>query len=319
MGAHDKPCILVSACLLGDPVRYDGGHKLDPAVAALAPWAELVAVCPEAEAGLGVPREAMDLVGDPAGPRAMTAGTGRDRTKELAAVFRGQAADLAALEPDAAILKARSPSCAVESARVYPQRPRQGDPAPGRGMFAAELARRAPLLPLAEETDLHRPEPRAHLFRRVFTLRRWRAARTVAPDPEALRAFHERERLGLLGRHPSLCRRLEEIAASACTGAATEAWTRYEALLREALGHAPTRGTHATALQHAASTLAEHLGRSDREDLGGSIDAYRNGEKTLTEVLAFTRSLALIAGRADLANNPYLAPHPLEREEPGAA
>ncbi|NOY44448.1 MAG: DUF523 and DUF1722 domain-containing protein, partial [Deltaproteobacteria bacterium] len=249
MEAHHKLRVLVSACLLGEPVRYDGGHKLDPAVAGLEPWAELVGVCPETEAELGVPREAMDLVGDPAGPRAVTVETGRDRTKELVAVFRRRAAELAGRGLDAAILKARSPSCAVASGRVYPERPRHDTPVPGRGLFAAELARRAPLLPLAEETDLHRPERRAHLFRRVFALRRWRAARTAAPDPKALRKFHERERLGLLSHDPHRCRGLERLAASAADRSAEEAWSRYEALLLETLARPPTRRTHAVALR----------------------------------------------------------------------
>ncbi|WP_025323502.1 DUF523 and DUF1722 domain-containing protein [Deferrisoma camini] len=315
METHARLRILVSACLLGDPVRYDGGHKLDPAVAGLAPWAELVAVCPEAEAGLGVPREAMDLVGDPAGPRAVTVETGRDRTKELAAVFRRRAADLAALEPDAAILKARSPSCAVESARVYPQRPRQGDPVPGRGLFAAELARRAPLLPLAEETDLHRPEPRAHLFRRVFTLRRWRAARATAPDPRALRKFHERERLGLLSHDPDRCRGLERLAVSAADRSVDEAWARYEALLLETLARRPTRRAHAVALRHGASVVAEDLDAGDRGRLAAAIRAYEEGGGSLAAVASLLRELARRKGRKDLADSPYLAPHPLELGE----
>jgi 2-thiouracil desulfurase len=53
----------ISACLLGEPVRFDGGHKRDPFLAeSLGPFVDLAPVCPEVESGLDAPSESMRLV-----------------------------------------------------------------------------------------------------------------------------------------------------------------------------------------------------------------------------------------------------------------
>ena len=72
-GFLEKIRIGVSTCLMGDLVRYDGGHAHDRYVTdTVGQYVQFVPVCPEMEAGFGVPREPIRLVGDPASPRLMT-------------------------------------------------------------------------------------------------------------------------------------------------------------------------------------------------------------------------------------------------------
>src|SRR5512147_3011136 len=78
----------ISRCLLGDEVRFDGGHKQDRFLTdVLGPYVEWVPVCPEVEAGLGTPREAMRLVGDPHHPRLMTIKSKHDHTQAMEAMI----------------------------------------------------------------------------------------------------------------------------------------------------------------------------------------------------------------------------------------
>lgn len=137
-----KPRLGVSACLLGEAVRYDGGHKRSRAVVDLiGPEVEWVPVCPEVEVGMPVPREPVVLTG--AGPRMVGAVSGADHTD---AMLRFAEARIAALGPlDGYVLKSRSPSCGLDGVPGSPT---------GSGLYATTLRRLRPHLPLAEETGL---------------------------------------------------------------------------------------------------------------------------------------------------------------------
>lgn len=153
MGAARKPVIAVSACLLGQNVRYDGKPKACAQVRdELARLADLIALCPETGVGMPVPREPVDLLGDPACPRMVGVTSGQDWTDRVnawveAALDRVQAAGVSGF-----VLKARSPSCGVGTAAVYPQA--GAKPVTGDGLLAAAIRRRFPHLPLCEDEDL---------------------------------------------------------------------------------------------------------------------------------------------------------------------
>src|SRR5213593_2155080 len=142
----------ISACLLGQAVRWDGGHKRDRFLAAtLGRFVEWVPVCPEVELGLGVPREPIRLEGDPAGPRLVAANSRRDLTRAMTRLARARVGQLARLDLVGYVLKKDSPSCGMEGVRVH------GGGRPlrrGTGLFARALMTRLPLLPVEEEGHL---------------------------------------------------------------------------------------------------------------------------------------------------------------------
>jgi len=146
----DKIRLGVSACLLGQRVRFDGGHKLDRFITeTLGQFVDYVPVCPEVECGLPVPRETMHLVGDPAAPRLVTIRTNVDHTERMVAWARTRVAELEGEGLAGFILKARSPSCGIADAEVCPA---DGAPGvPGDGLFTRILRERCPLLLLWNE------------------------------------------------------------------------------------------------------------------------------------------------------------------------
>jgi uncharacterized protein YbbK (DUF523 family) len=162
----------VSACLLGQQVRFDAGHKREAFVADVLPrYFELVAVCPEVAIGLGVPREPIRLEGDPAAPRVVGVKTPTlDVTDALARYGREMAAELAGIS--GYVFKSKSPSCGLWRVKVYPP---SGPPKPGRGAYAAEIARAHPLLPVEEEGRLNDPALRENFVERVYAFHRWQA------------------------------------------------------------------------------------------------------------------------------------------------
>ena len=148
----------ISSCLLGNKVRYDGGHRLDPFITeTLGRYVDFVPVCPEVECGLGVPREAMHLEGDPRNPRLVTIHTKIDHTDKMVQWARKRAAELEKEGLCGFIFKSGSPSSGMERVKVYGGK---GGPAKtGVGLFAREFMDRFPLIPVEDEGRLHDPDP----------------------------------------------------------------------------------------------------------------------------------------------------------------
>jgi len=141
---------------MGKKVRYDGGHKLDSSlISTLSASFELVPICPEYEAGLGVPREAMQLTGDPASPRLRAIATGEDHTDTLVEWSQIRAEEMAGDGICGVVLKARSPSCGLALVDVFGLE--GGVVGDGPGLFVRALLKQLPGLPLAESEALHSP------------------------------------------------------------------------------------------------------------------------------------------------------------------
>ncbi len=172
--------ILISACLLGEKVRYDGGHKKDPfLVEIFGRFAEYIPVCPEVECGLPTPREAMRLSGDPADPRLVAPGSGTDHTERMKRWTRRKLRDLERLDLCGYICKKDSPSSGMERVKVYGE---GGIPAgAGAGMFTKAFMEHFPLIPVDEEERLRDPVLREMFVERVFALRRFRDSMRPIP------------------------------------------------------------------------------------------------------------------------------------------
>jgi len=228
----------ISACLLGQAVRWDGGHKRDPFLAAtLGRFVEWVPVCPEVELGLGVPREPIRLEGDPAAPRLVAANSRRDLTRAMTRLARARAAELARLDLVGYVFKKDSPSCGMERVRVHGEggRPLRR----GTGLFARALMERLPLLPVEDEGRLHDAALRARFIERVFAYARWKGAVAAGMTRRRLAAFHAAHERLLRANHPTACRRLGALVANAGKRPPRAVVAAYGAGFMEALRTAP--------------------------------------------------------------------------------
>lgn len=184
----DRPRVGIARCLLGDLVRYDGGHKQDDIlVETLGRYVEWVSVCPEVEMGLGTPREPIDLVassdGVPsAGERVRLIGvvTRNDLTQEMHGFARNRAHELAVLGLSGFVLKRDSPSCGLEGVTVQQA---DGRLTPtGRGLFAQALIDEMPDLPVEEEDTLGDARVRKHFIERVIAYHRAKSQASASSD-----------------------------------------------------------------------------------------------------------------------------------------
>lgn len=313
----DKVRIGISACLLGDAVRYDGGHKLDTFLRdVLGRYVEWVRVCPEVELGMGTPREPVRLVRRARTVRMISVHTGIDHTAPMQAWARQRVEALAGERLCGYVLKKDSPSCGLERVKVYG---RSGVPvANGRGLFAGVLIRRFPSLPVEDEGRLADPVLRENFIERVFACQRLRTLFDGNWTVASLAAFHAAHELVLLAHSPLAGRALARVIAAASKPHA-DLRARYEQGFMRALAAVATVRGHGVVLERLAARLEPVLDRTASRELSERLDDYRREAAPLGLPLALIRRYVRIHALDDPAAQTYLQPHPGELIERGNA
>ena len=210
----DDILIGVSACLLGEAFRHDGGHKRDRFIVDdLGPWVRFVPLCPEVAIGLGTPREPIHLVRDGDDTRLVGVRSGRDHTNAMGAWARDMADKLAGMGLSGFVLKSKSPSCGLYRIKVHGGKgPPRRD---GRGLFAAALCEAFPDLPAEEEGRLNDPALREAFVERLFAHHRLQGFFAADWSLGDLVAFHAREKLLLMAHSPQAYKDLGRMVGEA--------------------------------------------------------------------------------------------------------
>ena len=302
----------ISSCLLGEQVRYDGGHRRDAFLTEeLGRHVEFVPLCPEVEIGLGVPRPALRLErrgGDRV--RMVVTGTGEDLSGRMRAWAQGAAERIEAAGLDGYVLKKSSPSCGMERVKVYDE---NGSPAPGgRGLFAEALIERLPLLPVEEEGRLRDARLRGRFAERVFGRARVREFLGSDWGPGELVKFHSAEKMLVRVHHPALALDLGRLVAEAGSLPREQLAERYAELHARALAREATAGRHQDVLEHLAGHVKDGVSSEDRSELQRAIEEYRKGIVPLVVPLALLRRHIRAASAEWAAAQVYLEPAPRE-------
>lgn len=303
--------LAISACLLGQNVRFDGGHKRDPfLVEVLGKFVTFLPVCPELELGLGVPRPTIRLERRGEEVRLVDPKHGLDHTAAMSRLARARVDALAA-NPDLCgwVLKKDSPSCGLFRVKVWDP---NGVPAKdGTGAFAAVLRERLPLLPAEEEGRLHDARLRENFYERVFAYRRLKDLFRGRWKLGDLVRFHTAEKLLLLAHDEPGYRALGRLVAGAKALPRAELAARYQEQFMRALETIATTRKHVNVLQHAAGFFKE-AEVPDRRELAERIEEYRRGLVPLIVPITLLRHLVRRHGTEYLAGQTYLEPHPKE-------
>lgn len=283
---EDRIRIGISSCLLGERVRYDGGHKLDRQITGvLGEHFEFVPYCPEIAIGLGVPRATIRLQSTADGTRAVQKGeVSRDITDELSSYARVVAAEAGSLS--GYIFKSRSPSCGMERVKVYDSNNMPFGAAPG--IYAGTLKLALPLLPTEEEGRLNDPDLRDNFIERVLIYRAWQLANASGLTAAALVAFHAENKFLVMAHDQAEMRELGRMIAD-LRGRVQEVGQAYFERLMRVLSRPARRGNQVNVLQHVAGFLSASLDRGDRSELDASIHRYRRGEIPIIVPLTLIR------------------------------
>jgi uncharacterized protein YbbK (DUF523 family)/uncharacterized protein YbgA (DUF1722 family) len=301
----------ISRCLLGDHVRYDGGHKRDDfLVEVLGQFVTWVPVCPEVESGMGVPREPVQLVGDPRAPKMMTAWTEVDHTRTMQRFSQRRVRELEEMDLCGYVFKQDSPSCGMERVRVVNA---HGRPArTGVGLFARAFMHHFPLIPVEEEGRLHDPVLRDNFIERVFAYHRWQTLLHQRVTRGAIVQFHARHKYQLLAHSQSHYEALARLVGRAKRYTPRQLAARYGGQFMDALKVNATVRKHSQVLERMAASFGGRLTTQEKEELSGAIRNYDKGLTPLIVPITLIKHFAWVFKIDELLNQVYLNPHPKE-------
>jgi uncharacterized protein YbgA (DUF1722 family)/uncharacterized protein YbbK (DUF523 family) len=301
----------VSSCLLGNEVRFDGGHKRDRFVTdLLGRFVEWVPVCPEVEAGMDTPRPALRLVGDVDRVRMVEIESGRDHTVAMERFSARRVRALQDLDLCGYILKKDSPSCGMTRVKVYGEK--SMPTRKGKGIYASALMQAYPNLPVEDEGRLNDSRLRENFIERVFAYRRlshlfrgrWSRGQVVA--------FHTAHKLQVMAHSTVAYRELGRLVAMLKQTPRAAFRERYESGFMQALARVASRGRNANVLQHAAGHLKTHLDAASRTELAKLVHDYREGLVPLVVPVTLIGHYVRRHEVDYLKGQVFLEPHPRE-------
>ncbi|MFC3394952.1 YbgA family protein [Brenneria rubrifaciens] len=301
----------ISACLLGNPVRFDGGHKrLAFAVEQLAPYFRFEPLCPEMAVGLPVPRPALRLVKADENKVMLRASNGSplDVTEKMLTFSAENVSHLPHL--CGYIVCAKSPSCGMERVKVYDESQKNARRS-GVGLFTQELRHQMPWLPIEENGRLHDPALRENFIERVYTLHELQQLWRQGLSRGALIAFHSRYKLLLLAHSQPEYRELGRFVAGIDKWESLDAFmTEYRLRLMTLLARPATRRNHTNVLMHVQGYFRRQLNVQQRQELAQLIDRYRQGLQPLLAPITLLKHYMAEYPDEYLAQQRYFEPYP---------
>ncbi|KPK30075.1 MAG: hypothetical protein AMK70_14770 [Nitrospira bacterium SG8_35_1] len=302
----------VSSCLLGKEVRYNGGHSHDRYITGtLGQYFTFVDVCPEVEAGFGIPRETLRLVGDPASPRLLTSRTGRDCTDTMSNWARKRVEELAEANLCGFIFKSKSPSSGMERVKVYTEKGFPGSNK-GVGLFARAFMARFPLIPVEEEGRLHDAALRENFIERIFALKRWRQVTEMKKSRGNIVAFHTEHKLQIMSHSLQHYRDMGRLVARVKEIQLESLYDQYEAMFMQALSLKATVKKNVNVLQHMAGYFKKELSKDEKQELQEIIEQYHQNYTPLIVPITLVNHYVRKYEQEYLRKQYYLNPHPIE-------
>ena len=305
----EKIPIAISSCLLGQEVRYDGGHKHNGYITeTLGEYFEYTAFCPEVAIGLGIPRPPIQLVQVDGAIRVRGS---RDPQLDVTAQLQDYAESVVPLLTGMCgyIFKRASPSCGMERVKLY----RDGNLiGTDRGVYAAVIMRALPELPVEEEGRLMDPVLRENFIERVFVYHRWQQFRAKGLTAAGLVEFHTKHKFTLLAHDESVYRELGRMIANIGNADLPKVAQQYVRRLLQALSKPATRKTHTNVLMHIMGYIKDELTAEDKQELLEVMDKYRLGQLPLIVPITLLKHYLRRFPDDYIRQQVYLNPHPDE-------
>jgi uncharacterized protein YbgA (DUF1722 family)/uncharacterized protein YbbK (DUF523 family) len=307
----DKITLGISTCLLGENVRYDGGHQLDRYLTGtVGNYVKWFPVCPEVECGLPVPREAMRLIGEPDSPRLMTRKTGIDHTEKMKSWIQKKVKNLAEQDLCGFIFKSKSPSSGYSGVKVYSSSGTSSKK--GMGIFAASFIDHFPLIPVEDDGRLHDPQIRENFIERVFVFKHWEKMLQENTGVKGLVEFHTAHKLLLMAHSQKHYSLLGKMVAGAGNREIKNVYHEYITLFMEALKLQATSKKNTNVLMHLAGYFKKNLTADEKAELLEVIENYHNGLIPLIVPITLLNHFVRKYDEPYLKKQYYLNPHPSE-------
>jgi uncharacterized protein YbgA (DUF1722 family)/uncharacterized protein YbbK (DUF523 family) len=307
----DLPKIGISSCLLGNQVRYDGGHQHDRFLTdTFGKFVQWVPVCPEVELGLPVPRPSMRLEGSPTNPRLIVNKTRQDLTKPMQTWAKKRVKQLEAEGLMGFIFKSKSPSSGMERVKVWS--PSGMATKEGVGIFAKAFMDHFPLLPVEEDGRLHDIHLRENFVEQIFCLMRYRQIQHPRKSLGGLVSFHAQHKLQLMAHQPAKLKTMGQLVAKGKQLKIGELFIEYEKQFLECLKMKTSFKKNTNVLQHMLGYFKNMLTPDEKEEMLEIINQYRQGLLPLIVPITLLQHYVRKYDEPYLKSQTYINPHPIE-------
>lgn len=305
-----KPLVGISACLLGEKVRYDKGHKRDHFITdILGRYVDFFPVCPEIESGMGVPRDSMRLTDVSGSVRLITNKQGEDKTEQLTDWSKKKIATLTDIPFCGFIFKSKSPSCGLHQVKVYGQHVVEKK---GQGLFARRFLQHFPLIPVEEESRLHDDSLRENFIERLFIMQRWYLLLEDSPTCSKLLSFHQKHKYLLMSHSPTGLAKLEAFLTTSNKEEIQSLLKSYQEKLMATIAEPTTTNKQTNTLHTLMDYFENNLTKNEKTELVELIERYHNELVPLIVPITLLNHYARKYKPEALSDQYYLNPHPME-------
>lgn len=308
MREFERPRIFSSRCLGFEACRWNGVTIPDRSVESLKPFVDYVTACPEAEIGLGVPRDPIRIVFRDDKYSLVQLNTKKDVTDDMARFASGFLDSLG--EVDGFILKDRSPSCGIKDVKVYPDLEPSGVILKTDGFFAREVLKRYPLVAVETESRLTNYNLREHFLTRVFTSSRFRKIKETAKMKDLVQ-FHAENKFLLMAYDQEEMAGLGRITANHEKKEAREVFGLYGEKLSKALEEMPKYTANINVMMHGLGHFSKGLTPQEKQFFLNTLEEYRREQVPLSVPVSILRSLVVRFREEYLMRQTFFEPYPI--------
>jgi uncharacterized protein YbbK (DUF523 family)/uncharacterized protein YbgA (DUF1722 family) len=299
--------IAVSACLLGENIRFDGGHKRDRFITdELSEFAEFVSFCPE-HLAFGTPRPSIRLVKSDS-IHVVSNKTGDDLTDSLIQTSQDELEKLEAQPLCGIIFKSKSPSCGMKSAKLYLENGMAEGK--GDGIFAQMCRERYPLLPMEEEGRLEDAWLRENFVMQLFAYEAIEKLKSTTPSLGDLVRFHTINKFMLQSKDERLYRELGNIVANRDNLSFETLFGMYELGFKTAIARKSSIKKTRNVLEHLVGFFKNDLTKNEKEMLHTQINDYTDKIIPLIVPLSTISLYAKKYNTSYLLDQTFLIPYP---------
>jgi len=303
----NKPVIGMSACVHGEPVRYDTGHKRsDFCMNELGKHVDFKTYCPEVAIGLPIPRPTIrQILKEDIITVSQPDGSG-DVTNALTEYGQKTAKNFGHLS--GFIFCQKSPSCGMERVKVYYDHGK-GCKNDGVGFFAREVMAANPLLPCEENGRLNDMPLRENFIIRIFAYRHWQDLIASGLTKHKLIKFHSEHKYLIMSHHVQSYKELGKLLGRADIELQEQA-DEYIAGLMTALKILSNRRSHTNTLMHLQGYFKRYLNKTQKQELVDNINQYREGILPLLVPLTLINHYLREFTEDYISSQVYLSPYP---------
>lgn len=304
-----KPKILISKCLGFDNCRYNGAIVQFDLLDKMKDQIEFIPLCPEIEIGLGLPRESLRLIKVQDGIELVQPKSKKYLTDDMKKYSEEILKDISDI--DGLILKGRSPSCGIKDVKVYSGMEKSPVIGKSKGLFAAEMEKHFPYLPIEEEGRLTNLIIREHFFTKLYAIFNFKKM-AQNKSMKKLADYHAKNKYLYFVYNQTLKNKLGLIVANHEKLETNTVLDNYFNEMVKLFLNLPSKKNYINAYQHIFGYFSNFASKEEKVFILQLMEKYRNGKIDKSAIASILKGYSIKYNIEYLLGQTIFEPFPEE-------